>query len=159
MSYGHAVRDHDTEADSRRGEVSTEVQEAKKSSAGGCLAAVVILGIIVAVTWWGCSACMNGPKPGGTTVATFSGGGSDVVDGTTDTFTVSSEKQVLSCTMPEKGSLASLNVFVIDADTNMTAEQNSFLDEGTYGMSLKPGAYYIAWKSGDCRWEMTVSED
>jgi len=139
--------------------VSTQVQGAKQTSAGGCLAAVVILGIIVAVTWWGCSACMSSPKPGGTTVATFSGGGSDVVDGTTDTFTVSSYKQVLSCTMPEKGSLSSLIVFVVNADSGMTADQNTFFDAGTYGMSLTPGAYYMTWKSGDCRWQMTVTED
>jgi len=119
---------------------------------------VVLLLVIMAVAAMRSDSGSSGSASAGTTVATFSGGSGGLETGETGPFTVSGGKQTVTVRMPQEGDASSLGVYVSDEGGFSKAELYFVFGTKTATMDLPAGTYTAAWESGDCTWEMTITE-
>ena len=119
-------------------------------------AVLLLLIIVVAVAQSGSGG--SSPASASTVVAAFSGGSSGMDTGTTGPFTVSGGKQTVTVRMPQEGDSSSLGVYVSDAGGFSKAELYFVFGTKTATMDLPAGTYTAAWESGECTWEMTITE-
>ena len=125
---------------------------------------IIIIGVFVLVLMFAaCGACAGGGSSSagtGTVVATFSGGGSGMNSGMTEPFTLSGGKQNVTLSVPQGGDYASLAFYISD-ESGFAKGELLFpfaFDGDTRWMDLSAGTYTAVWESGDCTWEMTITE-
>lgn len=120
-------------------------------------AALLLLIIAVAVAQSGSGG--SSPASASTVVATFSGGSGGIETGETEPFTVSGGEQTVTVRMPQEGDFSTLAMYISDAGGFLKAELYfPFGGGGTETMDLPAGTYSGAWRSGDCTWQMTITE-
>jgi len=115
-------------------------------------AVLLLVIIIVAVAQSGGN---SGPPPA--PVAAFSGGSGGIDNGETGPFTLQGGHQTFTAAMPQHGISISLRMFINDS-AGMTVGDLIYLEPGEHKLDLPAGDYTGVWQSGDCQWEMTVTE-